>query len=91
MLTLLIQLLFLWRICVKKVDVGPFSAADSGQNSVASASPVAGVLGVSGDWQKADGKVEDGWTSIKRKKGKSTIPSFDMALHSHKSRPKCIS
>ena len=75
----------------QKVDVGPFSAADYGQFSIVGASPIAGVLGVSVDWKKVVGKVEDGWTSLKIKKGNSTIPSFDMALHSQKSRPKCIS
>lgn len=59
-------------------------------------SPTARVLEVGCDvvdlaWQKAARKVEDGWTTIKGKKVKSSTPSFDMSLCSQKTRPKCKS
>lgn len=46
----------------------------------ASGSSAGRFLGVSGDWQKVVGKVEDGWPVVKGKKGKSSKPSFDMAF-----------
>ena len=39
-------------------------------------------------WQKAAGLVEDGWTTVKGKKVKPSIPSFDMALRSQNTGPK---
>ena len=50
-------------------------------------SRVVGVLGDGYDaddfaWQKAASLVEDGWTTVKKKKVKSSTPTFDMALRS---------
>ena len=42
-------------------------------------------------WQKVARMVEDGWTIVKGKKVKPSIPSFDMSLLSHKMGSKCKS
>ena len=47
-----------------------------------------GCDGVDLHWQKATSLVEDGWTIVKGKKVKSSTPSFDMALRSHKKGSK---
>lgn len=42
-------------------------------------------------WHSMAAQVEEGWITVKGKKKKSSRPSFDMTLHSHKKSANCKS
>ena len=69
---------------VTDVVVSPRGPASSWKNVLASSSPGLLYSDSSEAWDAEAAKVEDGWTAVRRKKSKPSVPHLDMNLRSRK-------
>lgn len=71
-------------IVVSSLCDPPRRSASSRENVLASLSPGLHYSDSSEVWDAEATKVEDGWTAVKRKKSKPSVPHLDMNLRSRK-------